>query len=297
MPRPGLLLLALCGCSVERYAVTRVGDALARSGGSFASDDDPDLVRDAAPFSLKLLETLLEAEPDHAGLRLAAARGFTQYAWAFVQRDAEIAEETSVARAAELRERARRLYRRAREHGLRGLEVGCAGFEAELLRDRRRAVRRLREEDVPLAYWTAAAWGAGIGLSMDDPETVADLPIVEALIDRALALDEGFGEGALHTFLVQYEPNRPGASKDAAERSREHFARALQLSRGRLAAPYVALAEAVALPAQDRESYESLLREALAVDPDASPDNRLENLVVQRRARWLLDRAADRFLE
>jgi predicted anti-sigma-YlaC factor YlaD len=44
------------------------------------------------------------------------------------------------------------------------------------------------------------------------------------------------------------------------------------------------------------KEFESLLNRALAIDPDANPDTRLLNLVMQRRARWLLSRKAELFL-
>jgi hypothetical protein len=111
---------------------------------------------------------------------------------------------------------------------------------------------------------------------------------MEALIDRALELDEGFERGALHSFLVVYEPVRQGASGDPHERSRRHFARAVALSGGNDAAPFVALAEAVCVPQQQRREFEALLQRALSVE--GTQENRLANRVAQRRARWLLTR-------
>src|SRR5262245_3132304 len=99
-------------------AVNRLGDALAAGGTTFASDNDPDLVKAAVPFSLKLMESLLEENPRHTGLRFAAASGFAQFAYAFVQQDADELEENDLAGAEALRSRARRLYLRARDHGL-----------------------------------------------------------------------------------------------------------------------------------------------------------------------------------
>src|SRR6266436_5437874 len=86
------LCLAGSGCSIRRYALNQAADALAGSGASFASDDDPELVKAAAPFSLKLMESLLAENPRHSGLLTAAASGFTQYAYAFVQEDADRTE-------------------------------------------------------------------------------------------------------------------------------------------------------------------------------------------------------------
>lgn len=283
-------VLAL-GCSVRTMAVNKLGDALAGGGTAFASDEDPELIKAAAPFSLKLMEGLLAESPRHRGLLLAAAGGFTQYAYAFVQQEAdELAEEDWEA-AGRLRARARRLYLRGRDYGLRGLEAKHAGFERALREDPRAAVREAGRDDVPYLYWAAASWAAAISVSKSDPDLVADLPFVEALIDRALELDEAYDAGVIHGFLISYEPARQGAGGDAVTRARKHFDRAAELSGGLQAAPLLALAESVSISNQDRPEFEALLNRALAIDVDAKPEWRQANLVMQRRARWLLSRA------
>jgi predicted anti-sigma-YlaC factor YlaD len=305
MPRArSLLILALTGgvlassgCSINRFAVNKLGDALAGSGTTFASDDDPELIAQAVPFSLKLIESLLASSPRHRGLLLAAASGFTQYSYAFVQQEADRLEDSDLTRAGESRDRARRLYQRARDYGLRGLEVRHPGFGERLRADPRVAVDAATTEDVPFLYWTAAAWGAAIAISKEDPEAVADQPQVQALIDRALVLDEAWEGGAIHGFLISYEQARVGGTGDPAARSRVHFDRAVSLTKGQLASPYVALAEAVTVTAQDRRGFDDLLARALAVDPDARPEWRLANLIAQRRARWLQARAGELFLD
>jgi len=291
------VLLALGGCSVRQEALNRIGDALAEGGTAFAADDDPELIRSAAPFSLKLIESLLAETPRHKGLLLAASRGFTQYAYAFLQQEAEEAEAQDVTRAATLEDRARRLYRRARDYGVRGLAAERPGFERRLHEDARRAAAEIQAADVALLYWTAASWGALIGVSKADPDVLGELPIVEALIDRALALDESFDRGAIHTFLIGYEGVRQGASGDPVERSRRHFARAMELSGGQEAAPLLALAEAVSVPQQRRAEFEALLKQALQIDSAQASALRLANLVAQRRARWLLSRTDHLFTD
>jgi len=297
-----LILLAtaasvLCsGCSIRRIAVNKVGDALASGGTTFASDDDPELVKAAVPFSLKLMESLLEENPRHKGLLFATASGFTQYAYAFVQQEADEMEDKDVAAAAELRARARRLYLRARNYGLRGLELGHAGFQKSLNNNPKAAVATTRVKDVPLLYWTAVSWAAAISVAKDTPDLVADLPKVEALIDRALELDESFDHGAIHTFLITYEMNRRAGEGEPASRARKHFERALELSGGQAAAPLVSMAESVSVQRQDQAEFKSLLNRALAINADAKVEWRLTNLIMQRRARWLLARADDLFL-
>lgn len=293
-------LLALClgstGCSVKRLAINQLGDALSNGGGSFATDDDPDLIRDAAPFSLKLMESLLVEAPEHRELLQALASGFTQYAYAFAALPADEVEEKDLAAATAGRERAKRLYLRARNYGLRGLEARHPGFEKLLRANPAAAVRVTKQADVHLLYWTAASWAAGISLSKDNPDAIADLPLAAALIDRALVLEAAFDHGAIHSFLITFELARPGASTDGVAKARQHFARAIELSGGNQAGPYVSLAENVAVKQQNAAEFKALLEKALAVKVDARPEWRLVNTIMQRRAKWLLGRMDDLIL-
>jgi predicted anti-sigma-YlaC factor YlaD len=207
-------------------------------------------------------------------------------------------EATNLAASAALRVRARKLYLRARDYGLRGLEVNHRGFAQTLNSDPKKAVRVTTKQDVPLLYWTAAAWGSAISVSKDKPDIVADLPKVEAMIDRALELDEKFDRGAIHTFLISYEMARPGSKPgDAVASARQHFDRAMELSGGQLASPLVAYAGAVCVQKQQKAEFDRLLKQALAIDVDRKPDWRLTNLVMQRRAQWLLSREDELFAE
>lgn len=300
MSRLFLVFLALAvlttGC-IRKFAINKLGDAVARSGKTFASDDDPDLIEGAVPFSLKLIESLLAEGPRHRGLLLAASCDFTQYSYAFVNQDADEMEAQDLDKAMALRARARRLYLRARDYGLRGLEVRYRDFGQALRADAKAAVVRTRVSDVPLLYWTAASWGLAISVSKDIPDLVVDQPQVEALIDRALQLDEEFDYGAIHTFLITYESSRLSGKGDFTERSRAHFKRAMELSGGKLASPLVALAETVSVLKQDRKEFQALLDQALAIDVNSKPEWRLNNLIMQRRARWLLGRADQLFVE
>ena len=297
-PRAAVALLALVlpACAVKKLAVNSLGNALAESGGTYASDDDPDLIADATPFALKTIESLLAASPRHRGLLLAAARGFTQYGYAFVEQEADFAEEQDLARATHLRDRARRLYLRALDYGLRGLEVDLPELRTRLRQDPEAALARATRKQLPLLYWTANAWGAAISISKSDSELTADQRSAEALMRRALALDEAYEWGSIHDFFITYEGGRSSVGGSIAE-ARKHLDRALALSKGCRAAPFVAFAETVDVTQQDGEEFDKLLHQALDVDPDKVPELRLSNLIYQRRARWLLTRRADLFVE
>lgn len=285
------------GCSIESYAKHRLADALSESGSTFASDNDPDLVREAAPFSLKLMETLLQETPEHDQLLVAVTRGFTQYSWAFVQQESERLESSDLLAAEHARLRAQRLYLRARDYGLRALELRYPGLTSRMRSDPRAGAAHLLREDVELAFWLGAAWGGALSQAKDSPQLLADQPVVEALFDRVLELDEAYDAGAIHTVLITYERSRPSGQRDWVERARHHFQRAVELSDGRVAGPYVALAESVAVQEQHKAEFLDLLGRALDINPDVVPNKRLENCIQQARARWLLSRVDELFLE
>jgi len=296
-----LLVLALvsAGCSsLQRAAVNKAGDALAGGSTVYASDDDPELVWQAVPFGLKTIESLLAQSPRHQGLLLAAASGFTEYAYGALQQEADFVEAKDLARATALRNRARKLYLRGLGYGFRGLEVQLPDLRRHLQSDPdpAHALAGTTKAQVPLLYWTGAAWGAAIAISKDDPELTADQSRAAALIERGLALDEGFEAGAGHDFMIAYEGGRASVG-GSIEEARRHLRRALELSHGHRAAPLVSFAEAVSVARQDKPEFKQLLDQALAVNVDAAPELRLANLLAQRRARWLLGRVDELFVE
>ena len=290
--------VTLAGCSIKRMAINRVGNALASGSSNYERDDDMELVGEALPFGLKLIESLLSESPKHRGLLLAAASGFTEYSYAFVEQRADEAAAESLERSNQLRARARRLYLRAHAYGLRGLELRYPGLRDALEREPDQALSRVRKQDVPLVYWTAASQALGISVSKDNPEMIAQLPVVEAMIHRVMELDESWGEGSVPEFLISIEGARTGARPaDKQETMRRYFERALDLSKGSRAGLYLSYAENACVPAQDRAQFKSLLHRALDLDPNEHLEGRLANLVAQRRARWLLGRIDELFLD
>ncbi len=291
-----LLVAVAAGCSPRAYLARGVADAVSSGGDSFASDDDPELVRDAVPFALKAEESLLSGQPSHRGLLLSLCRGFTQYAVAFVWQDAVESPDPAAARAG--RERAVRLLLRARDYGLRGLEAAHPGFRARIDADAAGAASAAEAGDVPLVYWTAASWSAAIASSSGDPEMLADLPRCEALMRRALALREEYDAGAIHEYFIAFEGGRPEAMGGSAARARRHFDRAMALSGGKRVSPLVTMAETVSVRAQDRREFLALLDRALAFDARReAPEYRQANLAAQRKALWLKGRVDELFLE
>jgi predicted anti-sigma-YlaC factor YlaD len=284
------VIALLTGCAiVQRKAVGMVASTLASSGDVFTRDDDLELVGDAIPFGLKLYESLLDSAPKNKDLLIATCSNFTQYGVAYVETEAMVLGEAQHHdEVAHLNQRALKLYLRAKGYCLRAMEVRFPGIGQKLLTDPSPALAKAEKKDVPLLYWMAASWGSAISLGVDKPDIVIDMPVVRALADRALALDESWSKGAIHEMFISLD-SLPEALGGSPARAREHFAKAIELQHALSPGPYVALATGVALPAQDRAEFEKLLQTALAIDPEKDPSVRLVTLVQQRRARALLD--------
>jgi predicted anti-sigma-YlaC factor YlaD len=291
----GLLVAAvlLSGCSVKRLAADVVGDVLTGDSDVFASDEDPDLIREAIPFALKTLESLLASSPNHRGLLLSAAKGFTTYAY-LLQDEADRLETHDLSQARQLRARSKRLYARGRDYALRGLALTHPQFESLLRRDQASALAKTTREDVPFLYWAGVSWGGALSAGPNDLALVSEVSLFGALVRRVVDVDERYEWGAADEFLVAYEAGRPGGSADLA---REHFRRALALTDTPRASLFVALAEGLSVKEQNLDEFKELLGSAMAVDPDRDPRLRLVNVMAQRRARWLLARIPELFLD
>lgn len=282
-----LMALGLVGCAPRTLLLKGVADELASQGQ--AEESDLGLARDAAAFYLKLSESVLRQVPGHPALAESVASGFTQYAFAFVAFDAEKLQDTDSRAALRQRQRAARLYERAHRHAMAALELQQPGLSLALASPAGRATLRLAPENVGLAYWAAASWGAWIALSKDQPERVADLPSAVRLAQAAYDAQPEHAEGGLAVLMAQFELAQPGGTKAAADRLLD---RADAAAGGTSVAALVVRAEALAVPAGDRAAFERLLRQAVNA---AAPRRDLASQVLRERAMWLLDTVDDRF--
>ena len=271
-------------------AVNSMADTLSADTSSvFAVDDDPELVGDALPFALKSMEAILQATPQHRNLLIATCAGFVQYGHAYVLQPAETLENENLQAARKIRERAKRLFLRARQYGIRALDLDHPGFSAAIFADPAAALESMDRNDVAALYWTGVAWGSAISAAKNDMSLIGDLPIITAIMEKALSLDPDWHNGAIHEFFIVYNSARSEAEGGGIESVEDHFSRAMTLNQGRSISPLVLLAESACVKQQNRERFESLLKQALAFDVNRYPEYRLANIMAQRKARYLLD--------
>jgi len=291
-----LLALSIAGCSIKRMAINGVANALAGQSGSgegnvYLTDEDPVLVGEALPFSLKLMETILQETPEHEGLLVATATGFVSYAEMWVLRPSRYLEDTDYYAAMAKRTRATKLFLRARDYAGRALNLKYPGITERLRQSPEEAVLEFEADDVPAVYWYTAALGRAISTDPSDAELLVQGRTIQATLARCLELDESWNNGALHELQMGI-PEQLGGSPEKAEAAYE---RAMELNEGRSVGPMVALAESVLVPRQDREGFERILNQVLEFDSEQYRENRLVNILAQQHAEWLLGKTDDFF--
>ena len=284
------------GCSIRKLAINSLADAFESAGAVYASDSDPELIEAALPFSLKTIEALVVEAPRNRNLLLSACSGFTQYSYAFVLARAEDLELDDYTESERQKDRALALSLRGRDYCLRALELDHPGITERLRTEPVAAAAEPDAEAIDLLYWTGASWGSAMSVGVHRLDVVADLPAVQALVERVLAIDSRYEDGAVHEVMISVE-SLPEAMGGSPERAREHFAKAVELSAGTSASPYVSLAAGIVVAEQNRAEFVELLEKALAVDVDQEPTRRLANVVAQRRAELLLERIDEFFIE
>jgi predicted anti-sigma-YlaC factor YlaD len=300
----GMLMLSVLifppACSLKKLAMNQVANALTGSGSStvFTGDNDPELVGDALPFAIKMYESLLAASPRHQGLRLQTGSLYVMYANAFLQTPAAMLPEAEYEKQESGYQRAKNLYLRGRDIILAGLEEKHPGFRANLdKKDFAKALEGTTRRDIPLLYWAGAGWLGAYAIDPFDMDLGVTLPAAAALIERVYRLDPDYAAGAIHEFYILYYGSLPEYMGGSLKKAREHFAKAVAVSGGRSSTPYVSLATAVTVKEQDLSGFRELLNQALAIDPESDPENRLVNVLNRRKARWLLEHADDFFVE
>ncbi|MGD2086850.1 MAG: TRAP transporter TatT component family protein [Candidatus Aminicenantes bacterium] len=295
-----LALLVLDFCSIKKLAMNQVANALTAPGGGtvFTGDNDPELVGDALPFAIKMYESMMVSIPWHEGLKLRTGSLYIMYANAFLQSPAEMLPDVEFEKQEFLLNRARNLYLRGRDIILKALDKKHPGFLNHMNeKNYDQALAPMKKEDAPFLYWGAAGWLGAYAIDPLDMKIGLTVPGAKAMMDKVLQVDKNFEKGTIHDFYVSYYGAMPENMGGDANKAREHFKKALEAAGGNATSPYLSLATTVSVNEQNLKEFKELLHKVLEVDPDADPENRLVNILNQRKARWLLKHVDNFFVE
>jgi hypothetical protein len=272
-----LCLAALCGCAgIVNRASQRLADSLT---AGVLDQDDIELARDGIPSWLLLVDGVINGDPENAGALLAGSRLYGAYAGGFVE---------DPARAQRLSSRSFDYARRATCLSIKSLcERIDAPFDAFQAGVDGAA-------DPKVLYTLASAWAGRIQANSSDWKAIADIPKVQSLLERVVALEPGHANGEPYMYLGVLATLRPASLGGKPEEGKADFEKALALSGGKNQMVRVLYAEHYARLVFDQPLHDKLLNEVIAADPHA-PGLTLINVLAQQRARKLLESGKEFF--
>ncbi len=272
-------VLALGACSsIANKASQRLSDSLS---AGILDQDDVATARDGIPSWLLLVDGLIQGDPKNEGMLLAGSKLYGAYAGGFID-DAN---------------RAKRLSARSFDYARRAACVRKASLCAQIdapFEAFNAEVAKLGADDVPVAYALASAWAGRIQANSDDWKAIADIPKVQALLERTVALRSDFQSGEPYMVLGVLATLRPASLGGKPEEGKADFEKALALSDGKNQMVRVLYAERYARLVFDKDLHDRLLNEVISADPHA-PGLTLVNVLAQARAKKLLESGKDFF--
>jgi hypothetical protein len=280
--RAAALIFAGAAATASSGCASLIGSMAADTlSSAILNQNDPELVESGVPAYLLLVDGFIHESPDNEGLLAAGAQIYALYG----------------SRFATDQESAVRFTAKARDYGARAMcqvHPGACSWE-DLSYDAFLAELALVEEkQIDYLYAFALGWLSYLDATSDDLSAVAELPWVEAAMERALELDEAYEAGAIHTWLGVLNSLRPPALGGEPEVARAHFDRSLELSMGRDLSVKVEYARRYARLLYEQELHDRLLREVLAAPVDEDGYT-LFNVLAQRDAEALLASSAEYF--
>ena len=268
----------LSGCSVASTAAAGISDNLSQA---IVNQPDPELVGDALPAYLLLIDGFALTEPGNAGILGSAAQLYALYATTLVPDEA----------------RAAALAARAKDYGDRALcaEVSRTCELAQLnFDDYVAAIGKIGPSSSEALFSYCVGNLSFIRTNTDDWNALADLPKLEYALEHLLSIGADQKAASVNMYLGILNTLRPEAFGGHPERGRAYFETAIELTEGRDLAVKVEFAKGYARMLYDRELHDQLLNDVLAADVQ-QPGFTFLNQLAQQQAVELLATADDYF--
>ncbi len=283
-------LALLSGCSPRKMMLSSFTKNLSAESTFLKGEDDPELIKEALPFTIKFFETLLEQNKTNPELHLATGKLFVLNAHIFLMLQTDMMDGSDRNQVTRMRRRAKNHYLRAREHLLNGLEIRHPGIASTIRTGSvDSALIRVTAADTSYLYWTAASWLGAVGADRRDLGLGLSARRAAALLEKTIQLKSDFDNGSAHETYAVFLASAPSSLGGDMERAKAHYQKALQYSEGRFASTFVSGALTFAVKEKDEQQFTALLTKASRINPADDDETVFINTVYRDYARWLLD--------
>jgi predicted anti-sigma-YlaC factor YlaD len=265
----------------------------------FLGEPDYALAGEALPSFIKVSEIQRAASPNDQDAAVTLASLYLLYGTSYLEGEAFFLPYEDYEQRETLIARARALYARSydllspfiekKTPGLFSLDFQL-GPDAtdEAVRRAVSAMKPFKKGDAPLLYYCSAAIFAGFASNPLDFKNASRMAAAFTLLERALALDPGYSNGAIQELAFQIYLSLPADLGGSKEKAMEAYEQALRASGGKSAGLYVNYALSISAPEGDAAGFEEYLSKALAIPLDDRSDPRLLISLAQRKAAYYL---------
>jgi len=273
----GLLLLSSCASFVGS-ATRKMADNLSLA---MLNQDDLEIVKAGSPAYLIMIDSLVEGDPQDVRLLLSAARMYGSYSSAFVEEE----------------QRSKRLADKSMNYARTALclelSTLCQTLDGRL-DELEPVLQSVQSKHQPLLYTFASAWAGWIQTHTDDWNALAQIPKLNAMLLRSVALNEHYESGNAYLYLGVLASQVPPSMGGKPEQGRAYFEQAQKLSEGKNLMVNVLFAEHYGRLVYDQELHDRLLQQVL--DAQATqPGFTLINTLAKQRAAILLKQSSSFF--
>ena len=265
----------------------------------FETEDDLEIAEMSLASNMKLLEVMLEQDPENEKLQLFLAETFSLFALAFVEDKMESFQFTNEEESEYHQTRAVRLYMRARDYAFKTLlgPLEYSSIDQISLSTLKKRLPGLDVKHVRAVFWAAFSWGAAINLNREDMEAISNLPMVNLMMDYVIKNEETYYFGGAHLFKGMFYGGRPKVLGGNRQKSMKSFKRALDISKGNILLNYYYEARTLCIQFQDFKCFKDNLNKIIEAPHDHYRQQRLANSVAKRKAKRLLKHAHEFFLD
>lgn len=236
--------------------------------------NDLDLVCEGAPAYLLMLDSMIVGSPQDAALLQNGIKAYSAY--------------SGVVPECNRSEREGALAEKAKRYGLQllTLALGIDPRGEQKLLDA--TLSELDKDDLSDVFWGTYGWLTWVKASSGSPSSLIELNIIEKIMQRLMALDESYENGAIPFFFGVFHAAKPEMFGGRPDLARENFEKALIYSHRRFLLIQTTYAETLARNTFDQQLHDQLLQEVLSFDLTSAPENTLANIIAQKKAERLL---------
>ncbi len=227
--------------------------------------------------------------------RRVLVRTKVEYGFGIIMEQADRLIEDDYLEALDQYKKANNVFNEAQDLGMLIMLEKYPEFNDWLQKD---AVIDLKKEDVSDMYWLAASIGGSVSSSRGDPFELINLPYVGRLLNKCIKIYPEWNNGSLYSAMMSFATSRSDLSEEMLRDSVDfYFNKAISYSNGMDAGPYLTYAESIHKTFQERKDFVDKLNYVMEMDVVRNSDYEMGNLVSKSRAKWLLSKTDEYFLE